>query len=262
MLLPEMENRIRQIFHVESFLSTGYTSNETGAIGFRCRHLPNSFFHIHENMQHVMLTSLDADSMTTAVGGVGKIIATNLNRTLMPTVKYEIGDMGRFVALDDTPADSPRCHCGRRLRLLELLGRCDNRIRVGAEDLYLEEIPKCLETVNGLSLIFSLRVTKSARQFDHIILSVEAVSTSIAENSIECERIRNDLLQALGRQTQLVWHLSQDQNNYDTTLVNMMQKKIKLSEAYIETPDIIVYAPNSLPRNPRTGKIVLLKDER
>jgi phenylacetate-CoA ligase len=70
MMLPEMERRIRDIFQTEHFLSTGYTSNETGAIGFQCRHLPPSHFHVHENMQHVSinLPSLSSDQEL-ATGG-------------------------------------------------------------------------------------------------------------------------------------------------------------------------------------------------
>ena len=37
MMLPAMKDRIASALGVSCFLSTGYTSNETGAIGFPCR---------------------------------------------------------------------------------------------------------------------------------------------------------------------------------------------------------------------------------
>ena len=37
MMLPAMQAKIRDALGVSEFLSTGYTSNETGAIGFPCR---------------------------------------------------------------------------------------------------------------------------------------------------------------------------------------------------------------------------------
>lgn len=37
MMLPAMKDRIGSALGVSCFLSTGYTSNETGAIGFPCR---------------------------------------------------------------------------------------------------------------------------------------------------------------------------------------------------------------------------------
>jgi phenylacetate-coenzyme A ligase PaaK-like adenylate-forming protein len=186
----------------------------------------------------------------------GKIVATNLNRTLMPMIRYEIGDMGRFVVNessvdncvgDDTISTDNRnclkaggqCRCGRRLQVLQLLGRCDNRIRLGAEDLYLDEVPKCLDSVKGVSLTYSLHVTKSARQIDHISLHVEAMSRAIAENEEECHRIKREVLISLGEKTQLVWAVSRQTDD-----------------------DALVHAPNAIPRNSRTGKIQLLVDAR
>ena len=339
MMLPEMENRIRAIFHVEEFLSTGYTSNETGAIGFKCPHLPASHFHIHENMQHLSLSPLHAApeqdqqqvrggdaaalqgqqqqqereapppdltsppvaAATVMDGETGKIVATNLNRTLMPLVRYEIGDMGQFIPRSiatnvnvtssgtDAGAGAGSCGCGRRLRVLRLLGRCDCRIRLGAEDLlYLEEIPRCLQAANHtiatatapehahglpsclLSLsvgCFSLEVTKSPRQFDHVTLHVEATSEAGWErqrrHTAEGRRVRGAVVQALGRHTQLMWEVKREEEGGDDVMfVHMMAKKRKLSEALIEQPKVVVHSPGALPRNPRTGKIVLLEDRR
>ena len=312
MMLPAMEKRIQEVLHVDEFLSTGYTSNETGAIGFRCPFLPTSHFHVHENMTHVSIRPLQfeiheqqdykdkgpllreqhqlhhdqassGEKMRTHNGfgemiRTGKIVATNLNRTLMPMIRYEIGDMGRFVVNessvdncvgDDTISTDNRnglkaggqCRCGRRLQVLQLLGRCDNRIRLGAEDLYLDEVPKCLDSVKGVSLTYSLHVTKSARHIDHISLHVEAMSRAIAENVEECHRIKREVLISLGEKTQLVWAVSR-QTDDDALFVHMMTKKIKLSEAFVEMPDVIVHAPNAIPRNSRTGKIQLLVDAR
>lgn len=77
MMLPAMKIKISEFLGINQFMSTGYTSNETGAIGFpcrcktdrrimrphlflmHCRFLPPNHFHIHENMQHVSIQSLD-----------------------------------------------------------------------------------------------------------------------------------------------------------------------------------------------------------
>jgi hypothetical protein len=358
-MLPEMEQRIRSVFKVEHFLSTGYTSNETGAIGFQCRHLPSSHFHVHENMQHVSLSPLlptdhynhhhhhhhhqeqEEQQQEQKQQGVvsprllgekgvvaGKIVATNLNRTLMPLIKYEIGDMGYFVGnINTTPttttADAAastytsgigvsgsegggggdqQCLCGRRLRVLRLLGRCDDRVRLGAEDVRLEEVTGCVQRVRGVSLVYSLHLRKSLpRQFDHVTVHVEATSRAGAEDEAECARIRHDLLHELGRRTQLVWEVAKEEGREDDddeeeeevakeeedevakeedkeeereeeereeeeeeerVFEQMMAEKARRSEGRIEVPVVQVHAPNSLPRNPRTGKIALLVDNR
>jgi phenylacetate-coenzyme A ligase PaaK-like adenylate-forming protein len=143
MMLPAMQDRIRRSLGISRFLSTGYTSNETGAIAFPCAHLAMNHFHIHENMQSVSISTLegtDVDAKADGDGGGdgsgggdvgegrrGRLITSNLNRTLMPVVRYDIGDSGRLLA-----ASPAACRCGRRLRVMQLCGRWDDRVRLGA----------------------------------------------------------------------------------------------------------------------------------
>ena len=87
-----MAEKIRQVLHVEHICSTGYTSNETGVIAFQCQAEKNkSIFHLHENMQHVSILAFDSN-LEEAIDCPGRIITTNLNRTLMPLIGYSIGN--------------------------------------------------------------------------------------------------------------------------------------------------------------------------
>lgn len=107
---------------------------------------------------------------------VGRIIATNLNRTLMPMIRYEIGDIGRMI-----PGS---CKCGRTLRMMELCGRFDGMIRLGGENLYVEDVSKAVASVSGLSVLFQLHVYKSERQRDLLVIHVESSSAEFVSGDV------------------------------------------------------------------------------
>ena len=57
---------------------------------------PLGVYHVHENMQTVSIEEPDGSEIGAIAHGLGRIITTNLNRTLMPMIKYAIGDAGRW----------------------------------------------------------------------------------------------------------------------------------------------------------------------
>ena len=80
--------------------------------------------------------------------GVGEIVVTNLGRRLMPIIRYRTGDLGRRVA--------GTCQCGRLGPRFELLGRCDDVLRVGSVSIYPESIEPVLASVPELSRLFQI----------------------------------------------------------------------------------------------------------
>jgi phenylacetate-coenzyme A ligase PaaK-like adenylate-forming protein len=213
-------------------ISTGYTSNETGCIAFRCRYLPENTFHVHEAQSVVRIVG--PDGVDVAVGETGSIVVTSLNRTLLPIINYKLGDRGCM--LPPNADDGGVCGCGRRLRLLQLAGRSGGVMRVGAEDLSLEQVATALSHCPQLTLLFSVHITKSQpRLFDLVDVHIEACCHL---DAVDKEQTAEQFVQALLRHCPFF--------------------NLELMERPIAT----ILAPGELPRNPRTGKITPVVDMR
>lgn len=266
MLFQEGREKINRILvnidPISGFISTGYTSNETGVIAFRCPYaaeicslkskpdclpadiassIPNGgYFHVHENMQFVTIKSLvdaplKSENQSKDGGKNGMLVTTNLNRTLMPMVKYATGDLCRV------PCENGalyKCPCGRTLSTLVLYGRCDDRIRVAGEDIYANEIAKVISMVPELSLHFTIKVKKSYRLRDALEIHVECLGSinPSAPGLYDC--IEQTFLK----------YFVQYCNTFKSSCWN---EKC----GAMEVPLLVLYKANTLPRNERTGKI-------
>lgn len=305
MLYDGIKTKIQKYLHVQKFLSTGYTSNETGAIGFQCPYLPSNHFHIHENMQHVRIHGIMNELVgSESAGGSagdqrGEIICSNLNRTYMPIIEYSIGDSGiiqKYETTNDNPTNtsstssnrnSSRCQCGRTLSILELYGRIDDRIRIGGEDLYTSQIAQIFDKIYGLTFNFTINLTKSPHTLlDQLNIHVER--SEIISNSDILKYYSYDPLSS---------HHSKDKteqqddtiptttpsSNTDADILHILSDEFKrllreetglnwyessnqekeiCEEGYIEPPILTILSPHELPRNPRTGKIKRINDQR
>jgi phenylacetate-coenzyme A ligase PaaK-like adenylate-forming protein len=265
MLYEGMKKKMKSYLGVTSFLSTGYTSNETGAIGFRCQHLPWNHFHLHENMQTVSILSSEHETQECA----GSIICTNLNRTYLPILEYSIGDSGCLILPQESTQEPSPCPCGRQLSVLELRGRCDDRIRLGGEDIYSSQIAKILEGLYGVTMNFSIVLRKaeiSSRDVLELLVERSEGLSNLqilthyggdcgeGEREIKDEVIENllgkEFRKELRRETRLHWY-DEEQGHQEIC-----------GEGIMEQPLLTLLSPHELPRNARTGKIRRIEDRR
>jgi phenylacetate-CoA ligase len=104
--------------------SLGYSSTETGPIGFQCAHLEHGFYHLHADA--MLLEVVDPLSLQAVVNGdPGEFLLTPLLPDQVPLLRYRIGDRGRVL-----PRQSG-CACGSALPILELQGRIETSIKLG-----------------------------------------------------------------------------------------------------------------------------------
>lgn len=240
------------------------------SLGCRCKYLPDGLFHIHESMQHVSILPLEPHNGTEErspgegemreeerdeEGILGRIITTNLNRTLMPVIRYAIGDMGRLVRR------RTRCPCGRTLRVLELRGRCDARVRINAEDLLVDHVAAAVARVEGLSMHFQIHVAKTERHWDQLTILVEGPPV-LTLTSLEAgvERIGGSSAEA-GKGGQ-EHEGDVDDNRGRQVLVALAREWARYEQAACEPVLVRVVPLGAIPRNPRTGKISLVLDSR
>ncbi|HOY68081.1 MAG TPA: acyl-CoA reductase [Candidatus Ozemobacteraceae bacterium] len=152
----------------------------------------------------------------------GEIVATGLTRHLMPVVRYRTGDLGRWADMDE-------CACGFAGRTFELLGRCDDLIVIGGINLMPSDVAPGLATL-AVSQNFQI-VARQKNARDHLLLRLEAEKPLPDEAVVEA----------------------------------LKQGSYKIAETLNDrwlTIEIEWFSPGGLPRNPRTGKIKTVIDER
>jgi phenylacetate-coenzyme A ligase PaaK-like adenylate-forming protein/anti-sigma regulatory factor (Ser/Thr protein kinase) len=231
---------LRRTLGVELFASAGYATNDTGAIGYQCHHCESGVHHVHEDLHLVEI--LDPETLLpAAVGSAGKIVVTNLHRRLMPTIRYDVGDLGRWLAGD--------CPCGRKTRRMELLGRSDDVLIIGGGKIVPELAAAAVHGVESLSGHFQL-VARMQGNLDQLLLRAERKPGvegqpggthrpgAEASEAILAEALRSHLYAA-------------------SKELRTMRERGLIAEVAVE-----VLPAGGLPRSPRTGKIRLVVDER
>lgn len=104
--------------------SLGYSSTETGPIGFQCAHLEHGFYHLHADA--MLLEVVDPLTLqAVAEEQTGEFLLTPLLPDHVPLLRYRIGDRGRILR------KVKNCACGSSLPVLELEGRVESTIKLG-----------------------------------------------------------------------------------------------------------------------------------
>ena len=219
-LYPEARDQLFAGLGVTAFQSTGYAANETGTIGYRCPAVEEGVFHLHEGAQQLEI--IDESGQAVTPGEPGRLVVTNLYRTLMSIIRYDIGDIGCWL-------DEP-CPCGRLSRRFRLLGRDGSRVRLGTSFFYPAQFAACIGKAAGLSLCFRLVIDHYSRR-DRLTLEVEAAEEASSE------ALSKELMQL----RDLAW---------------------EIEAGYVALPVVRLLPRGGLPRNPRTGKIAVIDDRR
>ena len=183
--------------------------------------------HVHEDLHFVEI--IDEEGNPCKPNEIGRIIVTNLHRKLMPTIRYEVGDLGRWI--------EGECKCGRKTRVMELLGRSDDVLIIGGGNIHPEVIAESVYDVGGLSNHFQL-IGEIFDKKDRLRVRVEAMGEDISDVK-EKEKKLKEIIYEKSKELRAM---------YDRGLIN----------------DIVVeiVKPNTIERNPKTGKIRLVIDNR
>lgn len=220
---------LRRTLGCETIISAGYASVDAGPVGYQCRQSEGTEHHLLYNYQFLEII----DPLTghaTPHGAVGEIVITNLQRTLMPIIRYHTGDLGRRL--------SDECPCGRVGPRFELLGRCDDVVRVGSVSVYAADIEKILGACPDVGHIFQL-VAERCGVKDCLRILVESPMAADGSPVPELER-------QLER----------------TVVEGNAELAEALREGWLETLRVEMLAPGGIPRVKRTGKVRRVVDHR
>ncbi len=213
---------------VKSIVSAGYASVDGGVIGYQCPCCEGGVHHLLESYQHLEIIDEERGEPVPD-GEAGELVVTTLSRTLMPVIRYRTGDRGRFLCTE--------CHCGRRERLFELLGRCDDVVRISSMNIYPGDIETFLLEEKGLSPHFQLRAEERDGR-DYLTVQVEACDTSSDAFAARARTLRSEILS----------------HNPELELV--------LREGWLGSLIVEVVPRGTLRRVKRTGKLKIVIDRR
>ncbi|WP_329491487.1 phenylacetate--CoA ligase family protein [Kitasatospora sp. NBC_01246] len=145
LLFADLRPILSQAFPKAAVSSVGYASNDAGLVGAP---VPGDDVRVHEAFPDRTVVEL-VDEVTgepvTAAGVPGRVVVTNLFRTLMPILRYPTGDRAEWV-------DPER-------GTFRLVGRSNEGARVGTVALPTEEIRAVLlaadpdRVISGLQLV-------------------------------------------------------------------------------------------------------------
>lgn len=228
-LFPDAKKYIAKVLGTTKFASTGYLSNDTGCIGFQCEECDGPVHHIHED--YCIMEVVDPETgLPLPDGEEGKILVTNFSRRLMPLIRYDIGDMGRIL--------TRRCSCGRTVRLMELLGRSDDTLIIGGGNIQLDSVSQVIGQFSDLSYHFRM-IAEVVDRKDLLRIEIETVKHL---SEAEMKRLENEV--------------------YERLLIEKHEFVNFMKTGSILAPSVSVLPPDSLPRNPRTGKLKQVIDNR
>lgn len=145
-LFDDLRPILTRAFPKATIASLGYASVDAGLVGAP---VPGPDARVHEAFPHRTLVELVDDATAepiTTVGVPGRVVVTNLFRTLMPTIRYPVGDRAEWT-------DPER----QRFRLV---GRSIEGARVGTVTMQTEDIRAVLVAADPDRLITGIQLVQ------------------------------------------------------------------------------------------------------
>ncbi|MCL5036797.1 MAG: AMP-binding protein [Chloroflexi bacterium] len=220
---PSAANLFEKVFDSPMIISAGYASVDAGPIGYQCPRSPGRIHHLIKDYIHLEILDTESDEAAPS-GEPGEITVTNLDRRLMPMIRYRTGDIGRII--------TGECECGRHTPRFELMDRCTDVLRIGTADFYPDDLEKIVSMFPGVLPALQV-VAERSEGMDRARILIEVDGACAGP-----EEIRRKILES---------------NRELAEALNMGW----LSDIVVETGPA-----GFITRNPRTGKIKRSIDKR
>ncbi|GAB4012909.1 MAG: phenylacetate--CoA ligase [Bdellovibrio sp.] len=178
-LYDDQREKLKKIFGDIKISSIGYASVDGGHLGFVDSSCGPSVHYTFNKTSIMQIIDEESGEEITELHRPGKLIYTNLTRSLMPIIRYPVGDRAEWVGKEQ----------------FRLLGRSSEGARVGPVTVNRDDVHHILEKfpLNSLILGFQLRVTRE-EGLDLLTLVLGASDPILLQNSV------SDLIQYFYRE--------------------------------------------------------------
>jgi phenylacetate-CoA ligase len=223
----EAQAHVRGVLGDVQIEPLAYSSADAGLMGYPCAAGGFGEYHLPTDFQYLEILDRDTHAPS-PVGQTGEVIVTNLARTSMPIVRYQMGDLAAW--LDGA------CPCGDPNPRFRLAGRAGDDFKVGGGFIAMQVFDQALAAAGpAVSLNYAVEVADTANQMT-IRLQVEAPDPAAAQS------LADGIRAAIGARAPLIAE--------------------GLEKQYIRAFPIEFVPLGALPRSPITGKVRRLVDQR
>lgn len=227
-LYPDQRQAIAECFPEARVHSILYASVDGGELGYYdATHCRNGEHRAFDESTIMEIVDEEDGSSITEENKPGKLLVTNLNRRLMPLIRYPVGDRAVWCEA-----------AGAKDRRFRLLGRSEEGARIGPATLYVNDLLSVFDHFRDRVqlLNFQLLITHSEQKDQ---ATIKVVPQQTPENPVE---LAEEILTYLYRERSML--------------------KTLLAENIIHPLILQWSTPDALESNPRTGKTKHVVDKR
>lgn len=216
---------LRNKFGTEIIAAPGYGTVESWYIGYQCDKSPTGVFHAHDDQCYLEILNEDTGKHC-GPEEVGLLVVTPFARRLTPIIRYKVGDRAKFL--------KDLCPCGRTTPVFKLLGRGDDVLRIGYDSVdynFIQDVAMRSGLVLG-----SIQMEKKR------------------EDGKDCLILRFETDAPKEKFESIAKHLREQITNERPSLREFIAK------GTVKPLVVEIYPANSIPKNPRTGKLIRVID--
>lgn len=219
--------RVARVLPGAEIRSIGYASTDAGLLGFSDLSCGPNEFRSQDGFSAYEILDEETGAPITVAGKPGLAVVTDLQRRLMPVIRYPVGDRAQWIEPLGTP-----------FRKFLLLGRSEESGRVGPVTLYYEDVLSILQSFGARIGTFLLQlVLVHQGERDGLLIRI---GTGVSDR--EKAQLSEEITRAL---------------YHSRPMYQECMEQGKIHPARVEWVD-----SSAMDVNPRTGKLRRIIDQR
>ncbi|MBF0300198.1 MAG: hypothetical protein HQK51_15860 [Oligoflexia bacterium] len=185
----KLQNYFKENFKIKLIKSASYGSVDAGPLGYQCKFLEGGGQHLHSSLHNLEILKMDKDE---PVDGdeIGRLVFTSKVRKGQNILRYEIGDLGRYILNQN----NNQCLCGRTDIRFELLGRYGDIFKAGGPYLNYQSFLNILQDHLDFKGEMQILLETSDNGLDLIKVCINEFNNSLMLNKTSCEQIKKLIL--------------------------------------------------------------------